>query len=62
VTRPVLHLLQAGDAERLRRLAQPNAAGIHDFVVSEAEYARFMAYFRPPDAAEGFHIQRHPPC
>ena len=58
----VLHLLEAEDAECLRRLALRNAEGTHEFVVSEAEYARFMAHFRPPGEAEGFCIRRHPPC
>ncbi len=58
----VLHLLEAEDAECRRRLAQRNAAGTHEFVVSEAEYVSFMAYFHPPGEDEGFAIQRHPPC
>lgn len=58
----LLHLLEAEDALCLARLALRNAAGGHEFVVSAAEYARFMAHFLPPAEAEGFCIERHPPC
>lgn len=54
-----LHLVEADDAERRRRLAARNASGTHEYVVDDATLALFDRHFEPPSEAEGFHIVRH---
>ena len=55
----LLHVLDTPDAECLARLRARNAAGSHEFTVTEAMFAQFLTYFSLPDAAEGFTIRTH---
>ncbi len=49
-----LHFLDVTDAVCKARLRQRNAAGTHEFTVSDAEFDEITSYFVPPSAAEGF--------
>ncbi len=49
-----LHFLDAPDTVCKERLRQRNAAGTHEYAVSEAEFDAITAYFVPPSAVEGF--------
>lgn len=54
-----LHLLDPPDAVCLARLQARNAAGSHDFAVTEEMFHRFSARLEPPTPDEGFEIVRH---
>ena len=56
-----LHYLDVPDAICKQRLRQRNAAGEHQFQVSDAEYEQFTAHFVPPGAEEGFDVIVHKP-
>jgi predicted kinase len=49
-----LHVLEVADAVCKARLQRRNAEGTHEYVVSEAEFDLFTAYYVPPSPAEGF--------
>lgn len=49
-----LHFIDMPDAVCKARLRQRNAAGTHEFTVSDAEFDEITSYFVPPSAAEGF--------
>jgi hypothetical protein len=51
--------LAAGNEVCLERLAERNAAGTHEYQVSEAEFALFTSHFVPPDPREGLQIVEH---
>ncbi|TNC07259.1 ATP-binding protein [Methylobacterium terricola] len=55
-----LHYLEADDALCKARLGARNAAGTHEFTVSDAQFDLFTRYFVPPGPEEGFVIVRHP--
>ncbi|WP_366863885.1 AAA family ATPase [uncultured Roseibium sp.] len=42
------------------RLRQRNAAGKHEFSVSEAEFDRISSHFQPPAADENFNLKIYP--
>jgi predicted kinase len=54
-----LHHLDASDEACKRRLRVRNAAGTHDYQVSEAEYDLFTSHFVAPGADEGFNVVVH---
>ncbi len=54
-----LHYLDAGDAECKARLEVRNAAGTHDYQVSEADFELFTSFFVPPLPEEGFTVVVH---
>ena len=54
----VLHWLDASDAACLARLRARNAAGAHDYQVSDEDFAVFTRHFVPPGADEGFEVRR----
>ncbi len=49
-----LHFLDLPDDVCKARLRQRNAAGTHEYVVSDAEFATITSYFQPPTEQEGF--------
>jgi predicted kinase len=49
-----LHFIDLPDAVCKARLRQRNAAGTHQFMVSDAEFDEITAYLVPPSADEGF--------
>jgi predicted kinase len=49
-----LHFLDVTDAVCKVRLRQRNAAGTHEFTVSDGEFDEITSYFVPPSGAEGF--------
>lgn len=49
-----LHFLDLPDDICKARLAQRNAAGTHEFVVTDAEFDEMTRYFVPPSQQEGF--------
>ena len=49
-----LHFIDLPDAVCKARLRQRNAAGTHQFTVSDAEFDEITGYLVPPSAAEGF--------
>ena len=51
-----LHFIDVTDAVCKARLRQRNAAGTHEFTVSDAEFDEITSYFVPPAAAEGFDV------
>ena len=51
-----LHYLQTTDETCKARLAKRNAAGTHDYQVSEAEFELFTRFFVPPAAEEEFTV------
>ncbi|GJD62507.1 AAA family ATPase [Methylobacterium frigidaeris] len=55
-----LHYLEADDALCKARLRRRNAAGTHEFTVSDDAFDLFTRYFVPPATEEGFTILRHP--
>ncbi|MFH6782997.1 MULTISPECIES: AAA family ATPase [Methylobacterium] len=55
-----LHYLEADDALCKARLRARNAAGTHEFTVSDEEFDLFTRYFVPPGPEEGFVVVRHP--
>lgn len=56
-----LHLLDIPDTICKQRLGGRNAAGDHQFQVSDAEYDLFTRYFVPPGPDEGFNVVVHTP-
>ena len=56
----VLHVLNPPDALCLERLHARNAKGEHPAQVSDAQFARFSAYFVLPDPKEGFTVKTYP--
>jgi predicted kinase len=53
-----LHFLDVPDEVCKARLRARNAAGIHDFAASDAEFDLITSYFVPPSEAEGFKVIR----
>jgi predicted kinase len=51
-----LHFLDVTDAVCKQRLYRRNAAGAHEFAVSDAEFDEITSYFVAPTAAEGFEM------
>jgi predicted kinase len=51
-----LHYLDVADAVCKTRLYQRNAAGTHDFTVSDAEFDEITRMFVPPGEDEGFDV------
>ena len=51
-----LHFLDTPDDICRARLAARNAAGEHEYQVSEAQFDEFTRYFEPPNEAEGFDV------
>lgn len=49
-----LHVLDVPDDVCRARLRRRNAAGVHEFAASDAEFDVITSYFVPPAAAEGF--------
>jgi predicted kinase len=54
-----LHFLDVPDDICRMRLRARNAAGVHEFEASDAEFDLITSYFVPPDAAEGFNVIRY---
>lgn len=54
-----LHYLEISDETCRSRLAARNAAGTHEYRVSEAEFDLFTSFFAPPGAEEGFNLVLH---
>jgi hypothetical protein len=52
-------VLDVPDAVCKRRLRHRNAAGEHEYLVSEEDYDLFMSYFVAPGPDEGFNIVAH---
>lgn len=49
-----LHFLDLPDDVCKARLRHRNAAGTHEYIVSDAEFATITSYFQPPSEQEGF--------
>jgi predicted kinase len=49
-----LHIIDVPDVVCKARLLQRNAAGTHEFTVSDAEFDEITGYLVPPSADEGF--------
>lgn len=56
-----LHVLDVPDKVCLARLAARNAGGIHEYQVSEAEFAELARHFEQPALDEGFDVVVNPP-
>ena len=56
-----LRYLQATDETCKLRLRHRNAAGTHDYQVSEAEFELLTKFFVPPAPEEGFAVTSHQP-
>ncbi len=54
-----LHHLDVPDDVCLTRLHQRNAAGTHQFTVTDAQFRAFARHFTPPSVDEGFNIVVH---
>lgn len=54
-----LHYLDVPDEVCKARLRARNAAGVHDYQTSDAEFDIITSYFVPPTPAEGFNLIRH---
>ena len=54
-----LHYLRRDDATCKAHLRARNAAGSHEYVVSDAEYDLFTSYFVEPTEAEGLRLVIH---
>ena len=54
--RHILHVLDVPDEECRARLLRRNAAGGHDFTVSDEQFDLFTSRFQPPEAAEGMNV------
>jgi predicted kinase len=54
-----LHVLDVPDAVCLQRLRQRNAAGTHEFHVTDAEFEQFTRFYVPPSPDEGFNRVVH---
>jgi predicted kinase len=55
----VLHVLDIPDAVCKARLQQRNAAGKHEFSVTEEQFERISAHFQSPAENEGFNLEIH---
>jgi predicted kinase len=55
-----LHWLDVPDEVCRARLRQRNAAGTHDFAVSDAEFDAITAHFMAPQPDEGFDVDHRP--
>ncbi|MCL6699624.1 ATP-binding protein [Sphingomonas sp. NSE70-1] len=55
----ILHVLDVPDEVCRSRLAERNAAGAHEYQVSEADFELFNSYVVPPTSAEGFNVVVH---
>ena len=53
----LLHFLDLPDETCRARLRRRNAAGAHEYVVSDAEFDVITSYFQPPEEAEGLSIR-----
>jgi predicted kinase len=51
-----LHVLDLPDEICRARLHRRNAAGTHEYVVSDTEFEAITRYFQPPTAEEGFEM------
>ena len=51
--------LDVSNAECLARVRVRNASGAHEFVLSDAQFEQFTAYFEPPAEDEGFNVVVH---
>ena len=47
------------EANTLARLRQRNAAGLHEYTVSEEQFDQFTSHFVPPSGDEGFEVVRY---
>ena len=56
-----MHVLETPEALCLARLRARNAAGLHPFAPSEAQFHAFARRYAPPTPDEGFEIVRHRP-
>ena len=54
-----LHFLDMSDEVCRARLRQRNAAGGHEYTVTDAEFEQFTRYFVPPAPDEGFDVVVH---
>jgi predicted kinase len=54
-----LHVLDVPDEVCLVRLSARNAGGLHEYQVSEAEFAELARYFEWPAQEEGFDVVVH---
>ena len=54
-----LHYLDIPDELCKARLRQRNAAGVHPFMPSDAQFDEISRYFVPPSAEEGFNVTLH---
>lgn len=55
-----LHVLDVPDEVCLARLSARNARGLHEYQVSEAEFAELARYFERPAPDEGFNVTTYP--
>jgi predicted kinase len=54
-----LHWLDVPDAVCLARLKARNAAGAHEFALTESQFHELTRYFEPPTADEAFDLVRY---
>ncbi len=54
-----LHWLDVPEVVCLARLRARNAAGAHEFTLTEAQYRELTRYFEPPAPEEGFNLVRY---
>jgi predicted kinase len=54
-----LHHLDMSDAVCRARLQDRNAAGTHEYAVTDAEFEQFTRYFVAPTPDEGFDVVVH---
>lgn len=54
-----LHFFDIADEVCKARLSLRNAAGEHEFSVSETEFDRISSHFQPPSEDEGFDLLIH---
>jgi hypothetical protein len=52
-------VLDVPDAVCLQRLRERNAAGTHEFQVTDTEFAQFTRFYMPPSPDEGFNVVVH---
>lgn len=56
-----LHLIDVPDEICKQRLRARNAAGTHEFQVSDEQFDRISRHFQPPTDAEGFNVRLYTP-
>lgn len=56
-----LHYLDVADEVCKARLAERNAAGLHEFAVSDEQFERINRHFSAPSPDEGFEVIVHRP-